>query len=321
MSGEIAARYAACSTAELFELARAGESRLRPEAWQSLKNELRKRGLELTPEDESLASGPASASLTTDSELPGSEQTSDAEPAVAVGVDAWLGFFLVLVTLTVSFLTYKTLAAFVALSWVGVLYGLLDIVMVIGIVLVYHRDPLAPRFWRAVLILTAGLAVFLGAGHLIAWFFAAPAAAMSIAWASYWNNSPRVRATFVIRPPANSATELDPSTTSPDEELKESSAPVEFDAEPVPSVEELNAELDDARRQGNFAVVYIVLGLVVTIGTYIMASSRGGGTYTIAWGAVLFGMFGAARAKGRQKRARALLQRRRYLPESHEAAP
>ena len=308
MSEEIAGRYAAYSTAELFELARAGESRLRPEAWQSLKNELRKRGLELTAEDESLASGPTNACLTTDSELPGSEPASDSEPAVAVGIDAWLGFFLVLVALNVSFLTFKTLAAFVALSWMGVLYGLVDVVLVIGIVLVYHRDPLAPRFWRGVLILTAGLAVFLGAGHLIAWSFAAPAAAMSIAWAIYWNNSPRVRATFVARRSADSATDLDASTTTPDEKLEESSAQTESDAESVPSVEALNAELDDARRQGNFAVVYIVIGLVVTIGTYILASSRGGGTYTIAWGAIVFGMYGVARSNWRRKRARALLQ-------------
>jgi len=294
MSEEIAARYAAYSTAELFELARAGESRLRPEAWQSLKKELRKRGLELTPEDESLASGNPNDSLTTDSELPGSEQATDSEPAVAVGVDAWLGLFLVLVTLNVSFLTFRTLAAFVALSWVGVLFGLVDVVLVIGIVLVYHRDPLAPRFWRGVLILAAGSAVFLGAGHLIAWSFAAPAAAVSIAWATYWNNSPRVRATFVSRPP--------------NEDLDESSAQTESDAEPIPNVDKLNAELDDARRQGNFAVVYIVIGLVVTIGTYILASSRGGGTYTIAWGAIVFGMYGAARSNWRRKRARALLQ-------------
>ena len=302
MSGEIAVRYAACSTAELFELARAGESRLRPEAWQSLKDELRKRGLELTPEDEALASGPANEPLTTDSEVPGSAPASDSEPVVSVGVDSWLGFFLVLVTLNVSFLTYKVLAAFVALAWVGVLYGLVDVVMVIGIVLVYHRDPLAPRFWRAVLVLTGGLAVFLGAGRLIAWSFAGPTAAMSIAWATYWNSSRRVRATFVPRPP--------------DEELDESTVQAESDAEPVPDVEELSAELDDATRQGNFAVVYIVIGLAVTVGTYIVASARGGGTYTIAWGAILFGMFGAARAKGRQKRARGRLQRLRYADEA-----
>ena len=132
---------------------------------------------------------------------------------------------------------------------------------------------------------------------------------MSIAWAAYWNNSPRVRATFVSRASADSATELDASTTSPDEKPDESSAP-------VPSVDELNAELNDARRQGNFAVVYIVMGLAVTIGTYIMVSSRGGGTYTIAWGAILFGMFGAARSNGRRKRARALLQRLRYVTDS-----
>lgn len=297
MSEEIAARYAAYSTAELFELARAGEGRLRPEAWQSLKIELRNRGLELTPEDESLASGPTNASLTTDAEVPGSEPASDSEPAVAAGVDAWLGFFLVLITLNVSFLTYRTLAAFVALSWIGVLYGLLDVVLVIGIVLAYHRDPLAPRYWRGVLILTAGLAVFLGAGHLMAWSVAAPAAAMSIAWATYWNNSTRVRATFVTRPAADRATELDAS-----------SAQAESNAEPVRSMQELNAELADARRQGNFAVVYIVIGLGVTIGTYIMALSAGRGTYTIAWGAILFGMYGVGRSNRRRRRARALLQ-------------
>lgn len=291
MSEEMAARYAAYSTAELFELARSGESRLRPEAWESLKNELRKRGLELTPEDESLASGPTSASLTTDSELPGSEPASDSEPAVAAGVDPWLGAFLVLVTLNVSFLTYKVLAAFVALSWIGVLYGLLDVVLVIGIVLVYHRDPLAPRFWRGVLILTAGLAVFLGAGHLLAWSFAAPAAAMSIAWAAYWN-SPRALATLATRPSAVRATEVDAT---------------QIDADAGPGVDELNAELDDARRQGNFAVAYIVMGLALTIGTYSIALSRGG-TYYIAWGAILFGMFGAARSNWRRKRARVLLQ-------------
>ena len=91
MSQEIAARYAAYSTEELFELARAGESHLRPEARQSLKSELRKRGLEMTPEDESLAAGPTNASLTTDSELPRSEPARVSEPAP--GFDGWLALF------------------------------------------------------------------------------------------------------------------------------------------------------------------------------------------------------------------------------------
>jgi len=288
MLEEIAARYAAYSAAELFELARAGESQLRPEAWQTLKDELRKRGLELTPEDETLASGSADASLTTDPAL------LEQEPAVPAGIDEWLGLFLVLITLNVSFLTYKTLAAALALSWMGVLYAVPDVVLLIGIVLTYHRDPLAPRFWRAVLILNAGGAVFVGAGHLKAWSVAAPAAAISIAWAAYWNYSRRVRATFVTRPP--------------NEELDESPAQDESEAEPVPDLDELNAELNDAKRQGNFAVVYIAIGLGVTVGTYSMASFRGGGTYTIAWGALLFGMYGAARSSWRRKRVRALLQ-------------
>jgi hypothetical protein len=45
------------------------------------------------------------------------------------------------------------------------------------------------------------------------------------------------------------------------------------------------------------------------MGTYFMALAAGRGTYTIAWGAVAFGMYGAARANGRKKRVRALLER------------
>src|SRR5215472_3838043 len=111
MSDDLAARYAEYSTADLFELAREGESKLRPEAWQSLQHELRKRGLELTPEDTALASGSPTESLTTDDDLPASE----AEKAIAIG--GWLAVFVAWMALQVVLLTLLTLAAFVRLSW------------------------------------------------------------------------------------------------------------------------------------------------------------------------------------------------------------
>jgi hypothetical protein len=298
MSEEIAGRYAGYSTPELFELARAGESRLRPEAWQLLKTELRKRGLELTPEDESLASGPTA----------GSEPASAPRQAVTAGFDTWLVLFVVMMALNVVLRTYQTFAAFVALSWIGVFYALHAVILVIGIALVYHRDPLAPRYWRNVLILTAGLNVVLGAAHLMDWSRALLTATVLIGWAAYWQTSRRVRATFATVRAVETPTEVGAPRTSPSEELDGTLTQVESDAEPVPSVEELNAELDDARRQGNAAGAYIVVGLAITIGTYFMALAGGGRTYFIAWGAILFGLFGAARANARRKRARALLQ-------------
>jgi hypothetical protein len=127
-----------------------------------------------------------------------------------------------------------------------------------------------------------------------------------IGWAAYWTRSRQVRATFsTVRSPDTATADF---STSPSEELDGSLTDVESNAEPVPTIEELNAELDDARRQGNFALVYILIGLAVTIGTYSMALAGGGRTYYIAWGAILFGMYGAARANGRKTRARALLQ-------------
>ncbi|HEY2377952.1 MAG TPA: hypothetical protein VGH98_18405 [Gemmatimonadaceae bacterium] len=112
--------------------------------------------MELKPEDEALASSRPDASITTNSELPGSEPASHAEPVITPGVDGWLALFVVLVALNVITLTYQTLAASVALSWTGVKYGLHDVILVIGLVLVYRRDPLAPTFWRGVLIVAAG---------------------------------------------------------------------------------------------------------------------------------------------------------------------
>src|SRR4051812_23177899 len=110
-------------------------------------------------------------------------------------------------------------------------------------------------------------------------------AAGLIGWGAYWARSRRGGATFATLGSANGPTEVAASVASPIEELEGSPATTESDAEPVPSIEELNAELDDARRQGNFAVVYILIGLAVTIGTYSMALAGGGGTYYVSSGA------------------------------------
>ena len=293
MPEEMAARYARYSTAELFELARGGESKLRPEAWQSLKNELQKRGLELTPEDEALASGRPGDSVTTHSELQRSEPVSDSPPDDGIG--GWLVVFVAFIALNVALRTYQSLAAFNSQFVIAVFYGLHAVILATGIVLVYQRDPLAPRFWRDVLLLTAALNVFLAAVHSMDWSQALLSAGVLIAWAAYWTKSRRVRATFG----------LSASTTSPDQELEASPAQTASDAAPVPSIEELNAELDDARRQGNYAVLFLVSGLALSIGTW---ASSGGRRYYIAWAAILFGLIGAARSNARRKRAKTLLE-------------
>jgi hypothetical protein len=79
------------------------------------------------------------------------------------------------------------------------------------------------------------------------------------------------------------------------------------DADPLPSVDDLNIELDRARRQGNAAVLFLVIGLGVTISTYAMASV-GGGRYYFALGIIGFGIIQAARSNTRRNRAKALLQ-------------
>ena len=292
MSEEIAARYARYSTSDLFELARAGESKLTPEAWQSLKSELQKRGLELTPEDEALASGRASDGITTDSDFPRTKSISDF-PTDDIG--GWLVVFVAFIALNVAVRIYESIAAFNSHFVMALFYGLHAVVLATGIVLVYQRDQLAPRFWRDVLILTAALNVFLAATDSMDWSRALLAAAVLIAWAAYWTRSRRVHATFGI----------DAATMSADQELEDSAAQTASDAQPVPSVEQLNAELDDARRQGNYAVLFLLSGLALTIGTW---ASSGGRRYYIAWAAILFGLIGAARSSARRKRARLLLQ-------------
>ena len=222
----------------------------------------------------------------------------DARAGVTPGIREWLVLFVVFMALNVLILAYDAMTAFVALSWAGVLYGVQAIVLVVGLVLVYQRDPLAPRFWRGALIAIAAFNVLLGAAHAMEWSRALFMAGVLIAWAVYWHNSQLVRATFVPRASMASSGEV------PEEPTDE----VARDAEPVPSIEELNAELELARRQEGLGVLYILIGLTVTAGTYALASSAGG-TYFVTWGAVLYGIIQSVRAHARRTRAQGLLRR------------
>jgi len=242
------------------------------------------------------------------SEFRGVEPAGPSQPPVPTGFGGWLVLFFVFMALNAMFLTYRTLAAFVALSWMGVVYGLSDAIVVIGLVLLYHRDPLAPRFWQSVLVLLAGIDVFLTAARFVYWPSGMLIAGTAIAWAAYWNYSVRVRATFVARPSAGTSQGLDGSTASPEQELHERSSEAGADAETVPNAEELNAELDLAKRQGTVAATAIVIGLAITIGTYTLASAGHGREYYISWGAILYGIIEAVRANRRRDRARALLR-------------
>src|SRR5690242_15936498 len=99
----------------------------------------------------------------------GSAAASDSAPNVMPGIRDWLVLFVAFMALNVVILAYKTLTAFVALSWIGILYGVNVVILVIGLVLVYARDSVAPRFWRAVLTITAAFNVLLAAVHLMDW--------------------------------------------------------------------------------------------------------------------------------------------------------
>lgn len=52
---------------------------------------------------------------------------------------------------------------------------------------------------------------------------------------------------------------------------------------------EISEELSDGKRNMVVGGLWCLGGIAVTIGTYALAS--GGGTYTVAWGAILFGLF------------------------------
>ena len=89
-----------------------------------------------------------------------------------------------------------------------------------------------------------------------------------------------------------------------DRELKSGSTPQEvqsllmrqgMDHETAGSIvaELLHERLDATRAAGRknmlFGTLWFIGGTVVTIGTFAMAVRAGGGTYLIAWGAVVFG--------------------------------
>ncbi len=59
----------------------------------------------------------------------------------------------------------------------------------------------------------------------------------------------------------------------------------------VGNLKQAKAKVDREAAQKNMlhGAIWCILGLVVTVVTYQMASGPGGGRYVIAWGAVVFG--------------------------------
>jgi hypothetical protein len=49
------------------------------------------------------------------------------------------------------------------------------------------------------------------------------------------------------------------------------------------------AETPDGRRDVLHGGLWLLLGIAVTVGTYILAEERGGSRFIVAWGAMLFG--------------------------------
>ena len=66
----------------------------------------------------------------------------------------------------------------------------------------------------------------------------------------------------------------------------------------MPTAEELQqieveADIRDSKTGLTMMIsggIIFVIGTAATVGTFVAASSAGGGTYVIAWGAVLFGL-------------------------------
>lgn len=60
--------------------------------------------------------------------------------------------------------------------------------------------------------------------------------------------------------------------------------------------EQIEPYKDYAKRSVGAGMAWLIGGLVVTVGSYMAAVSSGGGSYVIAWGAILFGGIQAVRS-------------------------
>lgn len=202
-------RYARFSDAELLELAAAGKSSFREDAWNLLEHELRKRRLSL----DSSSPIPATDRTPESSAVLKLAETSNPEAQAPSGIGGWLAFFVGWTALSAIALAVATVEAVRSLSWIAPLTALDALALVLGIFLVLRRDRAAPAFWKGLFLFWAAVSVFLAATDVTTWATAGIYVAWSLTWVGYWATSQRVRATFRARSPEDrAATEIDLSS-------------------------------------------------------------------------------------------------------------